>query len=87
VKAFFTQLNLDCGQSESHIIPWIIGDAATTLLASRLLEEQGILAATIRPPSVPTDRSRIRFCLTAEHSDEDIAALMAALQHVSEAIR
>jgi 8-amino-7-oxononanoate synthase len=83
VRAFFTEMNLDYGSSESHIIPWIIGDAETTLKVSRLLEDHGILATTIRPPSVPVGRSRIRFCLSALHKDEDVEVLMSAIAQVS----
>lgn len=65
-------LNIDMGTSSTHIIPWIIGDAEKTLAASRyLLEEANIIATAIRPPSVPTHKSRLRFCLSALHSDAD----------------
>jgi 8-amino-7-oxononanoate synthase len=79
VREFFASIHLDCGNSDSHIIPWIIGDADETLEVSRLLEAKGILASTIRPPSVPVGKSRIRFCLSAAHRDEDIEQLMAAV--------
>jgi 8-amino-7-oxononanoate synthase len=82
VREFFLSLDLDCGKSDSHIIPWIIGDAEQTLKVSRLLEAQGILAATIRPPSVPVGKSRIRFCLSAAHSDEDIEKLMMTIKDI-----
>ena len=83
LREFLVNLHMDCGNSDSHIIPWIIGDADKTLKVSRLLEAEGILAATIRPPSVPVGNSRIRFCLSASHTDEDIAILMAAIRNIS----
>ncbi len=82
VRDFFSAENLDYGNSTTHIIPWIIGDAKTTVQASELLEEQGILGTAIQPPSVPKGKSRIRFCLSSAHSDEDIATLFTALREV-----
>ena len=82
VRAFFRQEGLNCGESTTHIIPWIIGDAQKTLYASQLLEQKGILGMGIRPPSVPAGKSRIRFCLTAAHSDEDIQQLIQAVKQV-----
>jgi 8-amino-7-oxononanoate synthase len=82
VRSAFKTLGLNCGQSSTHIIPWIIGDATKTLLASQLLEEEGILGAAIRPPSVPHGQCRIRFCLSTVHSDQDIDHLLSAIQKV-----
>ena len=79
VRQFFIEHGLDYGDSNTHIIPWIIGDAEKTLLISQLLEEQGILATAIRPPSVPYNKSRIRFCLSAAHSEADMNQLMQAV--------
>jgi 8-amino-7-oxononanoate synthase len=82
VREFFASEDLDCGDSDSHIIPWIIGDAQKTLEISSQLEANGILASTIRPPSVPVGKSRIRFCLSAAHRDEDIEKLMDAIKSI-----
>lgn len=83
VREFFLTEGLDCGKTDTHIIPWLIGDAEKTLKISAGLEARGILAATIRPPSVPVGKSRVRFCLSAAHSDEDIAKLLGAIKEVS----
>jgi 8-amino-7-oxononanoate synthase len=40
-------------------------------MQQRLLEE-GILAVAIRPPTVPVGTARLRFSVTARHTDEDI---------------
>ena len=77
---FFRDQELEIGNANSHIIPWIIGDAEKTLKISHQLEEQNILGVTIRPPSVPAGKSRIRFCLSAAHSDEDIERLKKELK-------
>ena len=80
VREFFKAEGLDCGSTDTHIIPWIIGDAEKTLQISAALEAQGILAATIRPPTVPAGKSRVRFCLSAAHTDDDISELLEAIK-------
>jgi len=82
VRAFLKEKNLDCGASTTHIIPWIIGDAKKTLYVSELLREEGILATGIQPPSVPNGQSRIRFSLSAAHSDEDMEHFFNAISIV-----
>ncbi len=81
-RDFFIENDISIGQSTTHIIPWIIGDAVKTRYASQLLEGQGILGTAIQPPSIPTGKSRIRFCLSAMHSDEDIEALWRSVKLV-----
>jgi 8-amino-7-oxononanoate synthase len=69
----------DTGTSTSQIVPLIIGDAAETLALSRCLEDRGILAAAIRPPSVPPGSSRLRLALRATHDAADIERLLGSL--------
>lgn len=82
----FREIGLDFGQSSSHIVPWIIGDAQTTLKATTLLEEYGIIGTAIQPPSVPVGKARIRFCLSAAHTEQDLEYLMHTLKKVSASI-
>lgn len=61
---------LDTANSESQIIPIIVGDTVKALAFSNLLKEKGILAVAIRPPSVPEETSRLRLSVTLGHSRE-----------------
>ena len=61
---------LDTANSESQIIPIIVGDTTKTLSFSNRLKDRGILAIAIRPPSVPKDTSRLRISVTLGHSRE-----------------
>ncbi len=65
--------------SESQIIPLVVGevDAAMHLAASLL--EQGILAPAIRPPSIPAGESLVRISLSHAHTSEMVERLVAAL--------
>ena len=62
-------------EAQSPIVPVIIGEEEATLAASRLLADEGYLAAAIRPPSVPAGTARLRLTFTAQHPDEQIARL------------
>src|SRR5664280_1756001 len=62
-------------EAQSPIVPVIIGDEERTLAASRLLADEGYLAAAIRPPSVPDGTARLRLTFTAQHPDDAIARL------------
>ena len=61
------------------IVPVILNDPDSVMKASARLEEAGILVAAIRPPSVPKNASRLRFSVTAAHTEEDIDQLLAKL--------
>ncbi|MFN3655069.1 MAG: aminotransferase class I/II-fold pyridoxal phosphate-dependent enzyme [Candidatus Nitrosotenuis sp.] len=52
-------------QSQTHIIPLIIGDERRTLDFGRYLYERGVFAQPIRYPTVPKNSARIRISVTA----------------------
>jgi 8-amino-7-oxononanoate synthase len=70
---------LDLPPAQSAIVPLIVGDAAAALRAGAALEEQGFLAVAIRPPTVPAGTARLRFAFTADHTEEQIDRLAAAV--------
>ena len=72
-KAFTRRVGLP--EAQSPIVPVIVGEEEATLAASRLLAEQGFLAAPIRPPTVPAGTARLRLTFTAQHPDEEVARL------------
>ncbi|MDX2084543.1 MAG: 8-amino-7-oxononanoate synthase [Candidatus Melainabacteria bacterium] len=63
----------------SPIIPWLCGSSEKALEASKLLMEQGFWVQAIRPPTVPPGTARLRICLSAAHSEEQISQLSDAL--------
>jgi 8-amino-7-oxononanoate synthase len=71
-------IGIDTGDSETPIIPIMVGDAGRAAAVSSLLLEAGVFASAIRPPTVATGTSRIRTTVTALHSDEDIAVVLRA---------
>lgn len=70
-------LGFDTLNCETPIIPMVVGDVETTLKFSEYLMSQHIYAPAIRPPTVKIPR--IRFTVTAAHTEEDIDILLQAL--------
>jgi len=66
----------------SPIIPVIVGDALRTVKLATRLEQQGILVAAIRPPTVPRGTARLRISLGAQHHSDGIDALLQAMQRI-----
>ncbi|MBB6670540.1 glycine C-acetyltransferase [Cohnella nanjingensis] len=75
----------DTGDSETPIIPIVVGDAADTMRFSAQLLEEGVFAPGIVYPTVAADKGRVRLIVTAAHSDEDLAFARAALREVGRA--
>ena len=63
---------LDTLQSRSQIIPIVIGNNEKAMVISNKLREQGILAAAIRPPTVPAGTARLRISITLAHHVDDL---------------
>ncbi len=61
LKNYLESCGFDCGQSESQIIPVILGDNDTALAARDRLIEEGLYVAAIRPPTVPEGTARCVF--------------------------
>jgi 8-amino-7-oxononanoate synthase len=65
-------IGISTGDSETPIIPIVIGDPGRALKAAEKLFEYGIYAPAIRPPTVPANAARIRTTVTAAHTERDI---------------
>jgi len=87
----FLKLADDCGldTGNSHdtpIIPIIVGSSAGCLAISQHLLEQGIDAQPILYPAVPEAAARIRFFITADHTDEQITRTVEVLAQCVSAV-
>jgi 8-amino-7-oxononanoate synthase len=80
LRTALRDLGKPVGASCSQIVPLIVGDAGAAVTLARRLEEQGLLAPAIRPPSVPDGTARLRISLTAGHNTEDVDRLVTALR-------
>ena len=68
------------GNSESQIIPLLIGSADSAMELARRLSEEGFYVPAIRPPSVPDGESLLRISLNHRHTEQQMDNLLEALQ-------
>lgn len=73
------QLDIPLMPSTTAIQPILLHDSALCLEVSRNLEQRGIFASAIRPPTVPVNSARIRITLSASHTEKDIDTLLGHL--------
>jgi len=59
-------------ESETQILPVVVGSAGAAMAACERLLERGIFAQAIRPPTVPDGTSRLRLAVMASHSASEL---------------
>lgn len=72
MKQGLLDLGFNLGDTETPILPVIVGAMETAFLMCKLLEKEGIFVNPAAPPAVPPNRSLIRLSLMATHSFEEI---------------
>lgn len=70
--------------SATPIQPLIIGGNAEVMAAAQALEAQGLWVSAIRAPTVPVGTARLRITLSAAHTHDDVARLLAALGQLAQ---
>ncbi len=65
-------LGFDCGLSNAHIVPLIVGGNEAALGLAAALQNRGFAVRAIRSPSVPPGTERLRLSLTAQLTMDDI---------------
>ena len=74
------------GNSQTHIVPIIIGNSNKTILISKKLENKGLYVVPIRPPSVNKNSSRLRISLSSLHTKKNIKKLITSLNTIKNKI-
>lgn len=67
-------------EGESPIVPVILKDANAAVALADRLREQGVVAAAVRPPTVPAGTSRLRFSLKRGFGTVECDRVIAAME-------
>jgi 8-amino-7-oxononanoate synthase len=70
-------------EPRSAIFPVILGEPEHAIEASRALRARGLLVKAIRPPTVPVGTSRLRFCLSAAHTEGHVDLALEGLRRLN----
>jgi 8-amino-7-oxononanoate synthase len=73
---------LGAGDSETQIVPLVVGDASATVAACERALKKGVFAQAIRPPTVPDGTSRLRLAVMASHTGTELKQAAKALASV-----
>lgn len=76
----FRKLGFDTGNSQTPIIPIIIGDMERTFRMCGLLEKYGVFANPVVPPATPPGRELIRTSFMATHTEEHLDHILWAFE-------
>ncbi|HEV8020198.1 MAG TPA: aminotransferase class I/II-fold pyridoxal phosphate-dependent enzyme, partial [Candidatus Lustribacter sp.] len=82
VRAELRALGYDVRGEDGPSVVVVAGSEAAALELARGLEERGVYAPAIRPPTVPHGSCRVRFTVCAHHSDAQIEALLFAMREL-----
>jgi glycine C-acetyltransferase/8-amino-7-oxononanoate synthase len=70
---------VDCGESETQIVPLVVGDAHAAMDACERALQRGVFAQAIRPPTVPDGTSRLRLAVMASHTRSELRRAASVL--------
>ena len=76
------ELGYDTGDSETPIIPVVIGELDRMLVFWKELFDAGVFTNPVTPPAVPENSCRLRISLMATHTDEQIDRVLEAFAQV-----
>jgi 8-amino-7-oxononanoate synthase len=75
-------LGYDVGASETPIIPVILREEAAAALFAGALRDRGIMVTAVTFPAVPMGSARLRVCMTAGHTMENLEFALDAFRQL-----
>jgi 8-amino-7-oxononanoate synthase len=78
----FRDLGFNVWESETPIIPVVVGDMETCFTFWRDLLEQGVFVNAVVPPAVPPGQALMRTSYMATHTDEELDQILEAFRTV-----
>ena len=77
------QIGLQLAESHTPIQPVLINSDEKVMQVGQQLRGAGFLVGAIRPPTVPVGTGRLRITFSADHSEEQVDQLIAALDSLN----
>jgi 8-amino-7-oxononanoate synthase len=78
----YKELGFNIGNSQTAVIPIIIGDDNKTLIAWKTLFEAGIYTSPVVPPAVPPNKTLLRTSYMATHTEAQLDRVLEAFAKV-----
>jgi glycine C-acetyltransferase len=78
-KKGLEDLGFSTFNSQTPVVPILIGEEETTLKVTKFLQDEGLFVLPVLPPAVPPLTCRLRTTVTAAHTQEDISLALEIL--------
>lgn len=78
----YRALGFNIGNTETAVIPIIIGDDTRTFIAWKMLLEAGVYVNAVIAPATPPGRQLLRTSYMATHTDEQLEQVLAIFEQV-----
>jgi len=82
MKRELSAMGWDTGNSETPIVPIIVGDDMKTIFLWKRLFEEGVFVNPVLPPAVPPNRSLLRTSYMATHTDAQLDRVLEVFHKV-----
>ena len=82
----YKKLGFDIGNSETPVIPIIIGDDILTFKTWKLLFDNGVFVNPIISPATPPGRQLLRTSYMATHTDEQLDQVLSIFEKVGKQV-
>ncbi|WP_121642600.1 glycine C-acetyltransferase [Bacillus vallismortis] len=86
-KSMLVKMGLTLTQSETPILPILIGDEAVAKQFSDQLLSRGIFAQSIVFPTVAKGKARIRTIITAEHTKKELDQALSVIEKTAKELQ
>jgi 8-amino-7-oxononanoate synthase len=84
MRTEYRKLGFNVGNTETPIIPIIIGEDLPTVFAWKALYEAGVYTNPVIPPGVPSGSSLLRTSYMATHTDKQLDHVLTTFHEVGE---
>lgn len=86
LRSGLTALGLDTENTESAIVPVVVGDEYQTLQLGREVRARGLFCQTVVYPGIATGQGRLRLSVSSEHTAYDIDRAVEIIREGAQAV-